>query len=215
MTKGEAMKLMAILRAAWPRQEVGMDTAEVYAGMLSDIPFDEGKAAVTKLVQTTKFFPTVAEILEQVAESRCELDSPEMAWGEVQKAIAKVGSYHQPLFENPEIQRAVNAIGWKQICLDENLAATRARFIDAYRAARAKRIESETTGKALPSPYAELARPQGFGLEHGSFRYVRRSFPVPEALAAGEPEPAKQLVDGLARHLRIVRDDEDGEEPPL
>ena len=209
MNKGEAMKLLATLRAAWPRQEVGQDTAAVYAAMLADLPLEEAKAAVQLLVQTSRFFPTIAEIREKVAEARCgDLTAPELAWGEVQEAIGRVGSYHRPLFANPAIQRAVDAIGWRAICLDENLSATRARFLDAYKAARAQAIEAVATGRALPSPYASAQMPErGNGLEHGSFVFVGKAFELPKQLE--EPEPAKQLVDGLARRLRVVRGDDE------
>lgn len=207
MTKGESMKLLAMLRAAWPRQEVGADTAEVYAEMLKDIPFDEASAAVRRIVQTSKWFPAIAEIREQVAESRSALDPPELAWGQVQAAISKIGAYHQPLFSNPAIQRAVKALGWRQICLDENLSATRARFIDAYRAARSQQIESTTTGRLLASPYSN-ARPGG--LEHGSYMFVGEPFDLPLALEEGDDaEPARALIEGVARHLRVVREGEE------
>lgn len=185
MTKAEALRLVAMLRAAWPRQEVGQDTAEVYAGMLGDLPFEEAKAAVTRLVQTSRFFPTIAEIRERVAETRCDLDPPEMAWGEVQNAIRSIGSYHQPLFANPAIQHAVNAIGWKQICLDENLSATRARFIDAYKSARHRQIEATATGRSLSSPYGMADLGRIGGKEHGSYLYVGKKFALPQ-LGAGD-----------------------------
>lgn len=212
MNKGEAVKLISMLRAAWPRQEVLPETAEVYAAMLADLPFEEAKAAVTRLVQTSKWFPAISEIRERVAESRCALDPPELAWGEVQKAISRVGAYHQPLFENPAVQCAVNAIGWRNICLDENLSATRARFIDAYRASRQQQIEAQTTGRALPSPYT--ARGVIGSMEHGSYVFVGAEFEVPRAreLEDGDVEPVKQLVDGLARRLRADRDEEELED---
>ena len=206
MTKHEGIRLVAMLRSCWPRQEIKQDTAELYAAILGDLPWEEAKAAVMRLAQTTRFFPTIAEIREQVAEARCALDPPELAWGEVQKAISRVGSYQQPLFENPAIQRAVNAIGWRNICLDDNLSATRARFTDAYRAARQQQIESQTTGRALPSPYSKARLPErkGGGLEHGSYVFVGEEFPL---LALEGDDAPNQLVEGLAERLRR-KDDE-------
>lgn len=70
MTKAEALRLMAMLRAAWPRQEIGEDTTEVYAGMLADLSYADAKTAVTTLVKTSKWFPTIAEIREQAADAK-------------------------------------------------------------------------------------------------------------------------------------------------
>lgn len=210
MTKQEAMKLVALLKAGWPRQELGAETISLYADMLKDIPLAEAQAAVQRIVQTSKWFPTIAEIREQVAEARCALDPPELAWGEVQRAISSVGAYHQPLFDNPAIQRAVNAMGWRQICLDENLAATRARFVDAYKAARAQQIECETTGRQLASPYGAALPGKGAdSLEHGSVRFVGKTFALPMLTAGEDPPPADDVVQGLARKLRLVPQDVD------
>jgi hypothetical protein len=167
MTKSEAMKLVALLQGAYPRMTFPPTTLEVYAMGMSDLPYDAAYNAVSRLVQTSKWIPTISEIREQVVEERASLPAPEVAWGEVQRAIGRVGSYMTPVFECEEIDRAVRVLGWKNICLDENVASTRARFVDAYRALREERVKLEATGRYVPSE-RQLPTEPGSVLEPGT-----------------------------------------------
>lgn len=199
---------MAFIRAAWPKQEVLPETAEVYAAELAHVPFGEAKDAVRVLMRSSKWFPTIAEILERVAERRHPMVRPELAWGEVQDAISRVGMYLVPVFRNQAIQRAVNAIGWRDICTDDNLAATRARFLEAYRSAREEVLSAEATGLPLPSPYHLRQLPassSAVALEHGAPVFVGKPFKVP-LLGEGDA-PGEAIVQSLA--LVLTRRDTD------
>ena len=46
--------------------------------------------------------------------------SAEEAWAKVVIAIATVGSWRKPIFDDPRIVAAVEALGWKTICATEN-----------------------------------------------------------------------------------------------
>lgn len=134
MTKTEALKCLSILKASYPRQELGRDTLEAYAAMLADIDFEAAQDAVRRLICGSKWFPSIAEIRAEVAQAAmANMPAPEIAWGEVWKAISRYGMNRQPQFSCPEVAAAVDVIGWRTICLDENVASSRSRFIDAYR----------------------------------------------------------------------------------
>jgi hypothetical protein len=167
MNRADAIRIVAMLQGAYPRTALPDSTAEVYALTLNDLAYEDVKQAVAKLIQTSKWLPTVAEIRSLIVEERASLPAPEVAWGEVQRAIGRVGSYMTPVFECEEIDRAVRVLGWKNICLDENVASTRARFVDAYRALREERVKLEATGRYVPSERQLPAEP-GSVLEPGT-----------------------------------------------
>lgn len=151
MTAAEGVRLMALLKAAWPRMELGDATLEVYARALSDIDLPAIESAVMDLLQTSTFFPSVAEIREAVAVDRVRLPTPEEAWGIVRRAIGSVGSYRSPVFDCEEIFLAVRDIGWQSLCLDGNPASIRSRFIDAFKSRASRRLEAEVTGRFVPT----------------------------------------------------------------
>jgi hypothetical protein len=68
-------------------------------------------------------------------------------------AVRKFGVYRQPSFCDPVVARAVQSLGWEEICNSENQAADRARFIELYdRLSRAQRREAQVHGGAqLPA----------------------------------------------------------------
>ncbi len=63
----EFMKPWAELCAAYPRQEVGAATARKYHERLQKFDVAVIRAAVNIAIDRSKFFPTVAEIIENIA----------------------------------------------------------------------------------------------------------------------------------------------------
>lgn len=198
MTTAEAKRLVVMLSASWPRQEIQQATLEVYALALADLDHGVAKAAVLQLMQTSRFFPTIAEIREAAVQTRVSLPTPEEAWGVVHRAIGKHGSYREPLFDCDEIQLATDAIGWQELCLGEHPAANRARWLDAYRGFVSRRLSAEARGKYVP-PERQL------GPEAKLPVLVETGYASPRA--DDEPEPteatteARSLVQRLADGL--------------
>ena len=151
MTEKEAAGLMAALKAAYPRQEIAAPTIKLYARMLGDIDPTEGKEAVQRLIASSRFFPTVAEIREEVFRAHTEgLPEPEVAWRYVLEAIGKFGAYGSPSFEGEAMNEAIRAVGWRDICLSESVASSRARFVDAYRVCRERQTRRLQLGGYAP-----------------------------------------------------------------
>jgi hypothetical protein len=130
----EAAKLVAMLSAAYRDAPISEATAEVYEAMLADLPFAATQAAVARLVATSKWFPTVAEIREAVvAVERGAVRSGVEAWGDV-------------------VTECVELTGWRGLCLGENEAADRAKFVQLYDALAARDRTDAQAGRALPAP---------------------------------------------------------------
>lgn len=151
MRESEAKRIMSMLQGVWAARPLSESACEVWEGLLLDLPYEPTKAAVTRLSKLSKWMPSLAEIRAEIVEDRCDLPAPEVAWGQVIKAMHRDGGAHgTPRFEHDEVRQAVDVLGWRTICLDENEAATRARFTDAYRAIRARRVADEVTGRYVP-----------------------------------------------------------------
>jgi len=133
---------LAILTAAYPNNKITAETIRVYQITLQDIPGDVLEKAILHLTTTNKFFPTVAEIrdaayLLMVVTNK--IPSAYEAWGEVQEEIARCGEYFRysistnvPEYSHPLVERAVEIMGYKQLCYSDNLVADRAHFFKVY-----------------------------------------------------------------------------------
>ncbi len=160
MTRKEVAGLVAALTAAFPRAEIGENTVRVYIDMLADLDFDEAQAAVKKLMATSTFFPSIAEIRQAVADLRTRhLPEPEEAWEEVMRELRRVGGYldiYGPLqFSCEEVRRAVKAIGWQTLCMSESIGVERAHFLRIYDTFRRRTKEDANLGPLLGAPRKE------------------------------------------------------------
>jgi hypothetical protein len=63
MTKPECIKLMAYLKAMYPRQEIADATVAGYADALRDVAMEDVMTAAQQHVRRSAFFPAVAELL--------------------------------------------------------------------------------------------------------------------------------------------------------
>lgn len=179
MTQGESLKCMSILAASYPRQALDEATLTTYATMLADLEFDAVQEAVKRIICTSKWFPSIAEIrAEVVSADTMHLPAPELAWGEVWKAIGRYGMNRKPEFSCPEIAAAVDAVSWRHICTDPNVTSTRARFTDAYRAIR----ESDTSSRQLGSHAPKQI--EGRSREQHRLEYKQAASAFDSALAA-------------------------------
>ena len=112
MKESEATELVAVLAASFPRQPIGEPTLKAYAGALADIPVELAGAAVTQLQHSSRFFPSISEIRETVAELSLGAPSPMMAFEQARTAKEPGVGRH------PIVQRARRMVGddwhWKE-----------------------------------------------------------------------------------------------------
>lgn len=153
MNKKEIINLLAIATANFPTmQERDMKpTAILWEKSLSDIPYEIAEKAILKVLSTSRFFPTIAEIREasvQITQPRT-LDAIE-AWGLIVQAIRKYGLYRQGEALGslpPDVAEMARRFTWRELCLNENPDTLRAQFRMAWET-QSKR-DKET--KALPA----------------------------------------------------------------
>lgn len=138
MNRKEIINLLGIATANFPNmQERDMKpTAILWEKSLSDIPYDIAEKALIKVLATSKFFPTIAEIREAAADitQPRTMDAIE-AWGLVIKAIRRYGSHRESeaIASLPEdVAQMVKRFGWRELCLNENPDTLRAQFRMAW-----------------------------------------------------------------------------------
>lgn len=150
-TEEEITTLIGGLAAAYPSVALSTQALKVYVNALLDISPELLAAAVNQLLAQSKFFPSVAEIRQMclsLTSTVGRLPTGMEAWGEVLKQIRETGYYGQPYFENALIAKAVQAIGWQNLCSSENQVADRAHFAKVY---DAMVIRAELDAKWLPA----------------------------------------------------------------
>ena len=86
MNRKETAQIIAILRAAYPRQAISADQykqmVSVWAGVLADVPFEIGQRATETHCRESKWFPAVSEIRDAAIGSRemKEAEDRRQAW---------------------------------------------------------------------------------------------------------------------------------------
>lgn len=138
MNRKEIISLLGIATANFPSmQERDMKpTAVLWEKSLSDIPYDVAEKAVIKVLATSKFFPTIAEIREAAAQltQPRKLDAIE-AWGMIVHAIRRYGYYREKeAMESlpADVVQMVKRFTWRELCLNENPDTLRAQFRMAW-----------------------------------------------------------------------------------
>ena len=108
---------------AWPAQTKTFlpITYMLYARALAPFPVEAVKMAMEQLAYTSKFWPTIAEIVETIrtlqAAARGEhIPDASEAWAEIEMAVKKYFVYGKPKFSTPEIEMAAKRYGWDDLC---------------------------------------------------------------------------------------------------
>lgn len=140
MTRTEVRELITMLAAAWPawaakvadKQSARLLT-DLWAATLGDVELADAIAAVQVHLATSEWPPTVAAIRKAVTEAkRPPSRAGAEAWGDVLRACQRWGAGGSPRFDDPVVASVVASLGWRELCLSENVTADRARFIAAY-----------------------------------------------------------------------------------
>lgn len=138
MDKKQIINLLGIAAANFPNmQERDLrPTAILWEKALNDIDYPTAEKALIKVLSTSKFFPTVAEIREaanQITNPRL-MDAME-AWYLIGQAIKKFGFYKQDegmASLPPDVREMAKRFTWRELCLNDNPDTMRAQFRMAW-----------------------------------------------------------------------------------
>ena len=131
----ETVLILSLLGASYPNFELKEPTINAYVCLLEDLPAKTLERAALEHIGRSKFFPTIAE-LRQAAFDLLEAGSPlpegHEAWQTVLSEVERVGHAGKPEFDSPLIAKAVETLGWRTICLSDNVSIERAHFMQVY-----------------------------------------------------------------------------------
>jgi hypothetical protein len=157
MQPSQTAELLEILLGAFPDAKIGPRTSEVYETMLSDLDFEVAKTAVFRLLATAKWLPKIADIREAAMDvMHGAVRRGVEAWGDVLSEIRRVGYMDTPTFTDPIVTACVERMGWRNLCLSEENAPDRARFVELYDALCGEERLALTAG-SLPVPKLKQA----------------------------------------------------------
>ena len=157
---------------AYPKEraKLGQDEIksmfEIWPQYLSDLDEMLLMAAVQEHVTHSQWLPSIAEI-RQAAVSLMRQASPAGqsaidAWGDVKQAVARVGSYNAPSFDNPITARVVRRMGWREICLSEDPEGViRAQF-ERYYNGEMERAERSAAQSPAVAGFVASMQPDRF-----------------------------------------------------
>lgn len=171
MTELEVRDVLKLLAAAYPTQRQRMSNddvrgmAAIYTAGLLDLDAARVRAAVDRLVKSSRFIPTIAELREAAVDVAHGARAPGgEAWGRCLGLIRRYGSHRWPGIDfevaDPALLATIRALGWAELCGSDNAAADRARFIELYdQLAKSERKEAAiapgATSRALPQRTTE------------------------------------------------------------
>jgi len=145
MTRQEALKLVAILEAAYPRQELRRDTVEIYAMFLQDLDYKLAERVIAQHIRTQKWFPAISEIREACAEMVHQLPTTEQALAIVRDAV-RTANYSM-VKSNDLLHQAVDTVGWHKLLSSEYSEPLYRQIKEAYEKLRTRELQRLT---ALP-----------------------------------------------------------------
>jgi len=138
------------------------EEATLWYEMLKDIEYDAASAAVKRWVSLNKWCPTIADIRElSTVVKGNTVNEWEEEWDKVIDAVHRYG-YTRPeeaLNSLPDMTRnIVKRLGYKTICMSENISIERANFRDVYNREADKQREQNILSKDLKSEILSISQ---------------------------------------------------------
>lgn len=138
MSPQEFATIASAIKAAYPTANIMPDkqSKDVWYTMLADLDYRVCLNSLKEHISTCKFAPSISELRE-----RCSLvtSRPILSWGdaweEVLRCIRFFGMYREEAAMealDPVCRKCVNRIGFKNLCLSENIQTDRANFRMIY-----------------------------------------------------------------------------------
>lgn len=112
------------------------EAIKMWFALLGDLDYNIANIAIQKYMLNGKYPPTIADIRElATAVKTGDIPLWSDGWEETLRAIRKYGSYreNEALESMSEITRmTVQRLGFRNICMSDNITAERANFRDIY-----------------------------------------------------------------------------------
>ena len=136
---------MAAIARFFPEKSIDLEIAWEY---LKDMTDDQFMNAINIIMKDEKDINKASNIIAIIRHAGLKplmLEAGE-AWAVVLKAVSKIGSYGQPKFKDEAIGKAVECIGWRNICLSETIGVERAHFMKIYETLKTRKEKESVIG---------------------------------------------------------------------
>jgi len=141
---------LEILNVSFPNLNLTEKKIEIWSELLCDLTDKEFICGIKRFCLSHKeIYPNtniIAHIRTYALEDANQKTSGE-AWSEVLQAVAHVGSYGSPEFEDEDTTKAVECVGWKNICMSERIGVERAHFMKSFDEIVNRRTRNKITGE--------------------------------------------------------------------
>jgi O-acetyl-ADP-ribose deacetylase (regulator of RNase III) len=147
VTREEAVRLCARAHGAHSRTP-SREALETWVAMLPAVDYPLAERALWNLLESPlQRPPTLADLLRECATlRRPELGgSGEETWAVVLRAVRDQGVYRRPVFDDPLVAKAVEAVGWQAICNSTEQDVIRAHYCRAYRAIHTRELRESVS----------------------------------------------------------------------
>lgn len=138
MDKKEFSMFAMAIRTYYPKENIlpNQQAMELWYRELQDIPYPVAEAGLRKWVSINKWSPSIAEIREMASNVKSgSIPDWGDGWEQVLMAIRRYGSYRETeaMASLDELTRqCVKRLGFRNICLSENINQDRANFRMIY-----------------------------------------------------------------------------------
>ncbi len=204
---GDALaRALTNMRDAFPKQPFGDNAVRIYAEQLADLDGIDVLRAVERLLRTSRYMPTIADIRAEVVEAINPLPTPEEAWDQ-----AVAGHTDSTL-----VRETIEACGgYWEIRSSTNLGTLRAQFRKDYEARRD--VEMKTLMAGTPIRPEQLAPPEVAHLNGKRVRMIpetTRVMPRPTTRLmalrySGHPPELPPTTEEMQDAIEILRDGPD------
>ncbi len=164
--------VVTMMGEAW-RQKVTPATMLTFSAGTDDIAIEELERGAMRAIRECQFMPSVFELRQLCGAKSGHIatkDKPTLAWGDVRRAISRVGAYDSPKFDDPVIHAVIRQLGgWVALCDStiEELVWREKDFLRTYAAlapldlpddqvARLTGIAEKDNGPCLPALVVEV-----------------------------------------------------------
>lgn len=163
MTLEEFKILAKGMKSVYTRENFLPDkeSIKIWFTLLKDIPYEVLNVAIQKWMMTNKFSPTIADLRELSNEvTQGQITDWGDGWEQVLRAISRYGSYNErAALESMDAitRKCVERLGFREICLSENIAVDRANFRMLYETIANRQKEDGKLSLSIKTKLAQLS----------------------------------------------------------
>ena len=162
MTKDEFRVLAKGLKAVYtqPNFLPDAEAIQIWYELLKDLDYATANIAIQKHMVSSKYPPTIADIREQATEvSYGQAPLWSDGWEQVLRAMRLYGSYRlQEALDSMDdlTRKAVERLGFKELCMSENIAVDRANFRMVFEQLANREYETKKLPLALQNSIEDI-----------------------------------------------------------